>query len=231
VFIAEAYWDMEWPLQQQGFDFCYDKRLYDRLVHEDAGSVRKHLTAGRDYQDRLIRFTENHDEPRAATSLPGERAWAAAVAIATLPGATLWHDGQFAGRQVRSPVFLARYRDEEADRDLPVRYRRLLMAATHLRGEWRLLDCDGWPDNPSHHDMLAWSWQDGDDRHLIVLNFGPRPAQGRVHPPWPTAGASWQLTDLLDGRTFDRDGDELTEMGLYADLPAWGCHVLEARDQ
>ena len=31
-FIAEAYWDLEWALQQQGFDFCYDKRLYDRLV-------------------------------------------------------------------------------------------------------------------------------------------------------------------------------------------------------
>ncbi|MEU8609227.1 alpha-amylase, partial [Actinoplanes sp. NPDC048791] len=65
VVIAEAYWDMEWTLQQHGFDFCYDKRLYDRLVHEDADSVRKHLGAGRDFQDRLIRFIENHDEPRA----------------------------------------------------------------------------------------------------------------------------------------------------------------------
>ena len=32
--MAEAYWDLEWALQQQGFDYCYDKRLYDRLVHE-----------------------------------------------------------------------------------------------------------------------------------------------------------------------------------------------------
>ena len=32
VFMAEAYWDLEWELQQQGFDYCYDKRLYDRLV-------------------------------------------------------------------------------------------------------------------------------------------------------------------------------------------------------
>ncbi|SPE23893.1 Alpha amylase, catalytic region (fragment) [Candidatus Sulfopaludibacter sp. SbA3] len=32
LFMAEAYWDREWDLQQQGFDFCYDKRLYDRLV-------------------------------------------------------------------------------------------------------------------------------------------------------------------------------------------------------
>ena len=64
LFVAEAYWDTEWTLQQQGFDLCYDKRLYDRLTHEDAHAVRLHLTAGRDFQDRLIRFTENHDEPK-----------------------------------------------------------------------------------------------------------------------------------------------------------------------
>jgi hypothetical protein len=229
VLIAEAYWDMEWTLQQQGFDFCYDKRLYDRLVHEDADSVRKHLGAGRDFQDRLIRFTENHDEPRAATALPGERGRAAAVVIATLPGSTLWHDGQFEGRRIRLPVFLGRYPAEEPDRDLRAFHRRLLMAATHLRGMWRLLDCYGWPDNPSHHDMLAWSWQDGDAWQLIVLNFGVRPAQARVTIPWSAAGASWRLTDLLDGRIFDRDGDELVGVGLYVDLPAWGFHVLEAR--
>ena len=43
LLIAEAYWDTEWALQQQGFDLCYDKRLYDRLAHEDAESVL-HIT-------------------------------------------------------------------------------------------------------------------------------------------------------------------------------------------
>ena len=27
--MAEVYWDLEWTLQQQGFDYAYDKRLYD----------------------------------------------------------------------------------------------------------------------------------------------------------------------------------------------------------
>jgi len=51
-------------LQQQGFDFCYDKKLYDRLEHGPAESVRLHLCADMDYQERLVRFIENHDEPR-----------------------------------------------------------------------------------------------------------------------------------------------------------------------
>src|SRR5215470_10576118 len=125
VLLAEAYWDMEWTLQQQGFDFCYDKRLYDRLAGENAAAVRGHLGAGRDYQDKLIRFIENHDEPRAATALPGGRDRAAAVAVATLPGATLWHDGEFEGRRVRLPVFLGRRPDEPADEDLRRFYHRL----------------------------------------------------------------------------------------------------------
>ena len=33
-FMAEVYWDLEWTLQQQGFDYTYDKRLYDlSLIH------------------------------------------------------------------------------------------------------------------------------------------------------------------------------------------------------
>jgi glycosidase len=68
-FMAEVYWDLEWTLQQQGFDHTYDKRLYDRLRALQARPVRAHLQAGLDYQDRMARFLENHDEPRAASSL------------------------------------------------------------------------------------------------------------------------------------------------------------------
>ncbi|MFC4064501.1 alpha-amylase family glycosyl hydrolase [Actinoplanes subglobosus] len=228
VLIAEAYWDTEWTLQRQGFDFCYDKRLYDRLTHEGAESLRKHLVADRGYQDGLLRFTENHDEPRAAASMAGVRGRAAAVAIATLPGATLWHDGQFEGRRTHLSVFLGRYPDEPADPELRSFHRRLLSIASGVRrGEWRLLDSHGWPDNPSHRDVVAWSWHEGATRHLVVVNFGDQPAQARITMPWPgLAGRSWELTDLLDGRVFDRDGDELAGEGLFVDLPPWGVHVL-----
>jgi hypothetical protein len=229
VLIAEAYWDMEWTLQQQGFDFCYDKRLYDRLAHAGAEAVRPHLGAGEDYQRRLIRFIENHDEPRAAAVLPDGRDRAAAVTVATLPGATLWHDGQFTGRRVQLPVFLGRRPDEPVDEDLREFYRRLLPAAAAVRhGGWALLEVAGWPDNPTHSDVLAWAWHgDGRPHHLVAVNLSGHGAQGRVGLPWDALrGREWRLTDLLDGRIFDREGDDMTSAGLYVDLPPWGAHVL-----
>ncbi|MFI1996371.1 alpha-amylase [Actinoplanes sp. NPDC020271] len=222
--VAEAYWDTEWLLQQHGFDHCYDKRLYDRLVHEDAGSIRKHLSAGLDYQERLIRFVENHDEPRAAATFPDGRARAAAVVIATLPGATLWHDGQFSGRRTQMPVFLARYPIEPFDQSLHNFYRAVVAAAAEVRqGRWEMLETAGWPDNPSHQDLLAWAW----DSSVVVVNFSDRPAQGRILlVRADLGGRAWRLTDRLDGRVFERSGSELARDGLYVDLPPWGTHVL-----
>src|SRR5947207_14609849 len=110
--IAEAYWDLEWELQQQGFDFCYDKRLYDRLEHANAESIRLHVSADLAHQARLLRFIENHDEPRAATVFSAAKERAAALTAATLPGMRLFHEGQFAGRKVKLPVFLGRRPNE-----------------------------------------------------------------------------------------------------------------------
>jgi hypothetical protein len=234
VFIAEAYWDMEWDLQQQGFDFCYDKRLYDRIIGADASAVRDHLRADLGYQSRLLRFLENHDEPRIAGSLTRDAERAAAVAVATLPGATLWHEGQFEGRRVRPPVFLSRRPDEPPDPELAAWYRRLLavVAAPPVRaGGWQLLEVRGWPDNQSGRNLVAWSWAGQDDRHVVVVNLSGQPAQGRVPLPGANVpGRRWRLTDLLAGPVFDRDGDELAGPGLFVDLQPWQFHLLTLQD-
>ena len=237
VLIAEAYWDMEWTLQQQGFDFCYDKRLYDRITGGDVTGVREHLRAGLDYQSRLVRFLENHDEPRIADRLPGEPGRAAAVAVATLPGATLWHEGQFEGRRVRPPVFLARRPDEPADAELAAWYRRLLRAVSRHRvraGCWQLLEPGGWPDNQSCRNLVAWSWTDDDGagRHVVVINLSGEPAQARIPLDGKDLpGHGWRLTDLLADQAFDRDGDELAGPGLFVALAPWQFHLLTLEER
>jgi hypothetical protein len=229
LLIAEAYWDFEWTLQQQGFDYCYDKTLYDRMIATDPAAVHDHLSADISYQAKLLRFLENHDEPRVAERMSREAERAAAVGIATLPGATLWHEGQFEGRRVRPPVFLARRPDEPLDHDLAGWYRKLLagVADQHLRdGDWRLLEVTGWPDNQSCRNLLAWAWA-GQKRFVVVINFSDRSAQGRVALGIADlAGRRWDLVDVLTKQTFQRDGAELADPGLFVDLGPWQHYVL-----
>ena len=104
TFMAEVYWNLEWTLQQQGFAYCYDKRLYDRLRDRHVGPIRDHLSAGLDYQDKLARFLENHDEPRAASEFPWPQHQAAAIITFLSPGLRFFHQGQFDGARVRVPT-------------------------------------------------------------------------------------------------------------------------------
>jgi len=230
LFMAEAYWDMESTLQQQGFDLCYDKSLYDRLVHDSADSIRGHLQADPDYQERLIRFIENHDEPRAAATFEPAKARAAATVMSALQGARLYHDGQLDGFRTHIPVFLGRGPDEAADAGLRAFYERLLsaVAASGLQGgDWRLCECTGWPDNPSWQQLIAWCWSSDDAHNLVVVNYAGQPAQARVHLPWSElSGMEWQLTDRLTGAQFTRGGDEMAADGLYIGLDPWAAHFL-----
>jgi hypothetical protein len=232
-FIAEAYWDLEWELQQQGFDFCYDKRHYDRLEHDNAESIRLHLCADPAYQDKLLRFLENHDEPRAATALSPAKQRVAAVAISTLPGARLFHEGQFEGRKVRVPVFLARRPAEPVNKALQAFYDKLLAAinAPIFRdGAWSLCERSGWPDNFSFRNLVAWSWVKDNDRRLIVVNLSDSGSQARVQLPWQEErGATLRLIDTLSDASYDREWDEIAASGLHVELGPWGYCFLQCR--
>lgn len=227
LFIAEAYWDLEWQLQQQGFDFCYDKKLYDRLEHSNAEGIRLHLGADLAYQVKLLRFIENHDEPRAAAKFQVAKHRCAAVTAATLPGMRLFHEGQLEGRKARLPVFLGRRPHESADQELLRFYTKLLDAINRpifRNGQWSLCERTGWPDNSSFQNIVAWSWRHGAERYLLAVNLSDRPAQARVPVPWAEGGSRQILVEVLSGATYERDGDEMLWPGLYVELGAWDYH-------
>jgi hypothetical protein len=233
LFIAEAYWDLEWELQQQGFNFCYDKKLYDRMGHGNAESIRLHLCADLAYQGRLLRFIENHDEPRAAVTFSLAKQRAVALTIATLPGIKLFHEGQFEGRKVRLPVFLGRRPDEPVDEDLRGFYGKLLEAVNReafREGQWSLCERTGWPDNASFQNLVAWTWVYDDERYLIVVNLSDCPVQAQVQVRWVDAGGrKWHLIDVLSGATYERDGNDMLLPGLYVELGPWNYHFFRCR--
>jgi glycosidase len=187
--------------------------------------VRLHLLADLAYQKKLVRFLENHDEPRAAATFPPAKHRAAAVTVMTLPGSKLIYEGQFEGRRVKLPVQLGRRPDEPVDTELLDFYRRL--HKIDVGGEWRLCERGGWPDNESYRNIVAWCWRSESRRMLIAVNLSDTPAQARIRLPWDDlGGTSWSLTDELSGAVFTpRDGNEMRDPGLYAELGPWGYNV------
>lgn len=176
-FIAEVYWDMEWELQQQGFDFCYDKRLYDRLVNASTDQIQAHLTASWDYQRKLVRFIENHDEQRALTAFHAhiDKIKAAAALVFTLPGAYLNHFGEIWGWKTRLPVQLGRFPSEETNQDIEGFYRNLFKFGDNMikyqqkNAAWAFIS-----DVPDPLMAYLWLSQKQDQCEYIVVNFTPK---------------------------------------------------------
>ena len=184
-----------------------------------------------EYQDRMARFLENHDEPRAASTFAPEAHGAAALIAYTTPGLRLFHQGQLEGFRARIPTHLVRGPEEPVDPQRARAYARLLAALRKpaLRdGDWALLNCrSAWDGNATLDQWIAWSWTGAAERWFCAAtNYAPQPGQCYVPLPWPgLAGRRWRLRDLLSEAVYDRDGDELLQRGLYLDLPAWGHHL------
>ncbi len=232
-FMAEVYWDLEWTLQQQGFDYTYDKRLYDRLREGHARPVREHLHAALDYQAKSARFLENHDEPRASASFDPLVHRAAAVITYFIPGLRFFHQGQFEGRKKRISPHLVRAPEESPDKEMEEFYDPLLAILRKpivKSGEWQWLPCQpAWDGNESWDSFVAHSWRgSGGERMLIAVNYAPHPSQCYLNLPFPEIkNRSVRLKDLLSPACYTRKGNELLERGLYLDLQPWSYHVFD----
>jgi hypothetical protein len=121
---------------------------------------------------------------------------------------------------------------EPVDTRLQAFYARLLacLRRTELHdGEWRLASCRAaWDGNSTHEQFIVSSWQSGERRLLIAVNYGPAQAQ-----TYATAGLtglhgrSFTLVDLMGDARYQRTGDDLAGPGLYLDLPSWGYNIFE----
>ncbi len=229
--MAEVYWELEWTLQQQGFDYAYDKRLYDRLRERHARPVREHFHAGLDYQDKLARFLENHDEPRAAATFPSGVHQAASVITFLSPGLRFFHQGQFEGRRKRISPHLGRGPDEPTDEPIKDFYDRLLAVLQQpvLRnGAWQMLECTpGWEGNWTNDCLLAFAWQGAGHQPVVVaVNYAENQSQCHVRLPFADLGGTkWRLQDQLSGAHHDWNGEDLQGRGLYLDMAPWQACV------
>lgn len=235
LFMAEVYWNLEHELQQQGFNYTYDKTLYDRMVNNEVGEIKAHLTAEMSYLQANIRFIENHDEPRAMDKFGVERQRPAATLICTIPGATLLHDGQFSGRRIKLPVQINR-QPNEPDHPLLEQFYKRLLSETHdpiyRYGEWTQLDTqpaykgDG---DHTHNNLIVYTWQDTDEFRLIVVNFTFEWSHARLDlTHWNELSEhDWRLYDVLSESYTYREGDRISEDGLIVNIAPYDAHIYQ----
>ena len=183
VFIAEVYWGLEWDIQELGFDYTYDKVLYDRLRFANAESIRAHLRAEHLFQMRSLRFIANHDEEEPLKAFGREKSLAAATIIATLPGARLFHLFQLLGRPERMPL---QYINDDfvIDRGVERYYAKLLKIASDPAfhgGQWSLQESiPVYAGENSCQSILCWMWRQRHTGKMVFINYSNNPAQCRV---------------------------------------------------
>jgi len=229
IWIAEVYWDLEWEMQQLGFQFAYDKRLYDRLRHASAQDVSLHLTADVTYQSGLVRFLENHDEPRSAEVFSREQVLAFATLVATLPGMRLYHQGQFEGRRCRIPVQLGRKEEEPIQQEIMHLYEQLLVLTDEdvfHHGDWSRLSVLPAADSTCA-GLIAYQWRLGRDWRIIVVNLSAQSLRGHLQVGNGLTGdsLSYEILDQLGHRRETIDHESLGRQGLPIDLGSYGVHL------
>ncbi|AFH50637.1 Glycosidase [Ignavibacterium album JCM 16511] len=229
IFIAEAYWDLEWQLQQLGFDFTYDKRLLDRLAGNDIKSVKDHLHAEKEFQQKSVRFIENHDEDRAAAKFGKDKSLAAATIISTIQGMILYYDGQFEGKKTKLPVQLGREPFEKEDDRIKNYYYKLLRITKHSafrKGEWIMLDpIPAAPSDYSFENILIWQWKYENHLFIVAVNYANTTSRCRVKFKAPENKMIINLNDILNSVSYERSVEEINERGLYIELKAYSSHI------
>lgn len=229
VFIAEAYWDLEWQLQQLGFDFTYDKRLLDRLAGNDIKSVKDHLRAEKEFQQKSVRFIENHDEDRAAAKFGKDRSLAAATIISSIQGMILYYDGQFEGKKIKLPVQLGREPFEKEDDRIKNYYYKLLRITKHSafrKGEWNMLNpIPAASSDYSFENILIWQWQYENYLFIVAVNYANTTSRCRVKFTTPEDKMIINLNDVLNSVSYERSVEEIKERGLFIELKPYCSHI------
>jgi glycosidase len=232
LFLAEAYWGLEPQLQAMGFDYTYDKTLYDRVVSRDGGGVQHHLLGLPPAATAAsAHFLENHDEPRIAGILSAEEQRAAALLILGLPGMRFLYEGQLCGARAKVPVQLRRAPLEPCLPDVSAIYQqwlRLLPSTAVGQGQGELLKpSPAWADNFTAHNYVIVQWQSRPPEFdLVVVNLAPHRGQCCIKLTVPHLAAHyWSMKDLASTEQYERPEVDLQQKGLYLDLPPHGAQL------
>jgi glycosidase len=243
VFVAETYWAMEGYLQHLGFDYTYNKPLYEAMCHafhtgHSEGLLNFLRTLGQEFLQKGVHFLENHDEERAMNALGDDRQKAAAVMMCTLPGVALIHQGQMEGKRERMPVQRVVPLHQETENTVLSAFYKNLLKITALpvlrSGRLHVLYCN----NPA---FVSYARMDGEDKVIVIINSSNRVERGFVTLT-PTlrleTGTLYHLQDVFFDLkpeaakqkhgvqpSYTYTAPQLINQGLFVELQPYDAHI------
>jgi alpha amylase-like protein len=229
--LAEAYWGTEQRLFDLGFDFAYDKSLYDAVRDPNPQQLRDRLNSLHPYQNNFARFLENHDEPRRPEVFSNDRLVADGTLMGTLPGLRFYQQGELEGRRIRLPITLRLAADEPVDPFSAAFFQKILEITKQEvfhQGEWNPLEVVPEGDDSSGN-LIVYEWRTKNKWKVIAVNLSGNASQGRVR--WPpntfTAAPHYTFYDELNEVTYQRDAQELANPGLFVRLNPFQAHLFD----
>ncbi len=231
IFIAEAYWETGNTLLMLGFDYVYNKSLYDKLLFTSADEIRRFISTDSFPLQSSVNFIENHDEPPAIKVFGRDRSLSAAIVISTLPGLRMFHQGQLQGNSVHVPVQMVTAPYETIDHDVQQFYTKLLKicdSPVFHYGKWiHLVPFQACEGSDSFKNILTWSWLYENTMKIIAVNYSANRSQCRVKMPIIFEdGGPVTYNDELTCISYEASVDELNSDGLYIDLNSWQSNIL-----
>jgi glycosidase len=259
LLLAEAFWMMEgYFVRTLGMHRVYNSAFMNMLRDEENANyrllIKNTLEFDRDILGRFVNFMNNPDEDTAASRFgKGDKYFAVATLLSTMPGLPMWGHGQIEGFEEKYGMEYPRaYWDEKPDAGFILHHERVIFPLLRKRAlfagseHFRLFDLwngEGYVDE----DVFAFSNRLGDERALVIVNNRNTPASGWLHHSsgWLEKGQSEVrqqslvealglspgrssyaiLRDNTSGLEFIRSSSDIAERGLYVELPAYGTQV------
>lgn len=229
IFISESYWNTGEYLKNLGFDFNYNKELYDLLINDSAINIKSYLT---NFNQHHLCFIENHDEKRAVKVLGVEKSLAAAAIILVVPGAKLFHQGQLEGKTIKLPVQLQRKLSEPTNSQINNFYKLVLPFLSKnifKNGKWQKLEIRGWDDNQSYQNLLAFLWKNEEELFLVAINYSQQKSDGMIIINEIPDTETLNFTEFFSKQKYQYSSEQIKNEGFYISLPAWGINILKIK--
>ncbi|KAG2385487.1 hypothetical protein C9374_003302 [Naegleria lovaniensis] len=234
IFMAECYWGLNSQLQQLGFDFTYDKDLYDALTtNSNAQNIHNYLLQQPiQYISHSAHFVENHDQARAVANFGSVARANAACAISfSIPGLKFSYFGQWIGKKNPLVVQLRRSTSEPIQPSAVQFYNTFIPLVSNFTTPDAIFSYKTVSQSSAAYRVFAFHWRlpNSGVSYLVTVNYSENQGSGAiVLDDVPNVAGDVPFVDVMNGNTvYMRNAQQVRTSGLFVVLSSYQIQIFK----